>query len=77
MAAEDRYRKLDAGHDLRSDAFRPGGSALRKRRLLMPVANNGEVEIDIPHSTRRIIGRQASIDGVDGSQIYASVFFHS
>ena len=40
------------------------------------LSRGGEVKIDIPHSTRRIIGRQASIDGVDGSQIYASIFFH-
>ena len=33
--------------------------------------------VNIPHVTRRIIGRQASIDGVDGSQTYASVFFHN
>jgi hypothetical protein len=41
------------------------------------LSRGGEVKIDIPHSTRRIIGRQANIDGVDGSQIYASVFFHN
>jgi hypothetical protein len=40
------------------------------------LSRGGEVKIDIPHSTRRIIGRQASIDGIDGSQIYASIFFH-
>ena len=40
------------------------------------LSRRGEVKINIPHSTRRIIGRQASIDGEDGSQIYASVFFH-
>jgi hypothetical protein len=44
---------------------------------IMMLSRGGEVKIDIPHSTRRIIGRQASIDGVDGSQIYASVFFHN
>ena len=36
-----------------------------------------EVNFDIPHSTRRIVGRQASIDGVDGSHTHASVFFHN
>jgi hypothetical protein len=41
------------------------------------LARGGEIKFDIPHSTRRIIGRQASIDGVDGSQTYASVFFHN
>ena len=44
---------------------------------VMMLSRAGEVKIDIPHSTRRIIGRQASIDGVDGSQTYASVFFHN
>ena len=41
------------------------------------LSRGGEVKIDIPHSTRRIIGRQASIDAIDGSQIYASIFFHN
>ena len=41
------------------------------------LSRGGEVMFDIPHSTRRIIGRQASIDGADGSQTYASVFFHN
>jgi hypothetical protein len=41
------------------------------------LSRGGEVKFDIPHSTRRIIGRQASIDGADGSQTYASVFFHN
>jgi hypothetical protein len=44
---------------------------------VLMLARGGEIKIDIPHSTRRIIGRQASIDGVDGSQTYASVFFHN
>jgi hypothetical protein len=44
---------------------------------ILMLSRGGEVKIDIPHSTRRIVGRQASIDGVDGSQIYASVFFHN
>src|SRR5882757_5045989 len=44
---------------------------------VMMLSRGGEVKIDVPHSTRRIIGRQASIDGVDGSQTYASVFFHN
>jgi hypothetical protein len=44
---------------------------------VMMLSQRGEVKFDIPHSTRRIIGRQASIDGVDGSQTYASVFFHN
>jgi hypothetical protein len=44
---------------------------------VLMLSRGGEVKIDIPHSTRRIIGRQASIDGVDGSQTYASVFFHN
>ena len=42
---------------------------------VMMLSRGGEVKIDVPHSTRRIIGRQASIDGVDGSQ--TSVFFHN
>jgi hypothetical protein len=44
---------------------------------VMMLSRRGEVKFDIPHSTRRIIGRQASIDGADGSQTYASVFFHN
>ena len=44
---------------------------------VLMLSRRGEIKFDIPHSTRRIIGRQASIDGVDGSQIYASVFFHN
>jgi hypothetical protein len=41
------------------------------------LSRGGEVNFDIPHSTRRIIGRQASIDRADGRQTYASVFFHN
>ena len=44
---------------------------------VLMLSRGGEVKIDVPHSTRRIIGRQASIDGVDGSHTYASVFFHN
>jgi hypothetical protein len=44
---------------------------------VLMLSRGGEVKFDIPHSTRRIIGRQASIDGGDGSQTYASVFFHN
>jgi hypothetical protein len=44
---------------------------------VLKLSRGGEIKFDIPHSTRRIIGRQASIDGVDGSQTYASVFFHN
>jgi hypothetical protein len=41
------------------------------------LSRGGELKLNIPHATRRIIGRQASIDGADGSQTYASVFFHN
>ena len=41
-----------------------------------PRLRGDEGKIDIPIA-RRIIGRQATIDGVDGSQTYASVFFHN
>jgi hypothetical protein len=44
---------------------------------VMMLSRRGELNFNIPHSTRRIIGRQASIEGADGSQIYASVFFHN
>ena len=44
---------------------------------VLMLSRGGEVKFDIPHSTRRIIGRQTSIDGVDGSQTYASVFAHN
>jgi len=40
------------------------------------LSRRGELKFNIPHSTRRVVGRQASIDGADGSQTYASVFFH-
>jgi len=41
------------------------------------LSRRGEMKFNIPHSTRRIIGRQASIEGVDGSQTYASDFLHN
>jgi hypothetical protein len=41
------------------------------------LSRRGEVKFNIPHATRRVIGRQAGIDGVDGSQTYASVFYHN
>jgi hypothetical protein len=41
------------------------------------LSRKGELRFNIPHSTRRIIGRQASIDGPDGSQTYASIFVHN
>jgi hypothetical protein len=44
---------------------------------VMMLSRGGELNFNIPHSTRRIIGRQASIGGADGSQTYASVFFHN
>jgi hypothetical protein len=44
---------------------------------VLMLSRKGEVNFDIPHSTRRIIGRQASIDGADGSHTHASVFFHN
>jgi hypothetical protein len=44
---------------------------------LFILSRRGEIKMNFPHSTRRIIGRQASIDGVDGSLTYASVFFHN
>ena len=44
---------------------------------VMMLSRGGELKMNLPHSTRRIIGRQASIDGVDGSQTYASVFYHN
>jgi hypothetical protein len=44
---------------------------------VMMLSRGGVIRFDFPHSTRRIIGRQTSIDGADGSQTYASVFFHN
>jgi hypothetical protein len=41
------------------------------------LSRRGEITVNIPYVTRRIIGRQATIGGVDGSQTYASVFFHN
>jgi hypothetical protein len=41
------------------------------------LSRKGELRSNIPYVTRRIIGRQAGIDGVDGSQTIASVFFHN
>lgn len=44
---------------------------------VLMLARDGEINFDIPHSTRRIVGRQAGIDRADGSRTYASVFFHN
>ncbi len=41
------------------------------------LSRRGALKFNIAHSTRRVIGRQASIDGADGSQTYASVFVHN
>src|SRR5579871_4347869 len=41
------------------------------------LSRRGELQFNIPHSTRRVIGRQARLEGADGSQTYASVFFHN
>jgi len=41
------------------------------------LSRRGEIKFNMAHATRRVIGRQAIIDGVDGSQTYASVFFHN
>ena len=41
------------------------------------LSRQGELKFNVPHVTRRIVGRQAIIDGADGSQTYASVFFHN
>jgi len=41
------------------------------------LAQKGELRLDAPHATRRVVGRQAIIDGADGSQTYASVFYHN
>ena len=58
-----------------SDTKESEGNVMAYAVLML--SRGGEVRIDIPHSTRRIIGRQASIEGADGSQTYASVFFHN
>ena len=57
--------------DLSHTEISEGGNVMAY--AVMMLSRGGE----IPHSTRRIIGRQASIEGVDGSQTYASVFFHN
>jgi len=41
------------------------------------LSRKGELKLNLAHATRRIVGRQAIIEGVDGSQTYASVFFHN
>jgi hypothetical protein len=41
------------------------------------LSRKGELRFNIPHLTRRVVGREAGIDGADGSQTYASVFFHN
>ncbi|HLH96215.1 MAG TPA: hypothetical protein VKW08_13960 [Xanthobacteraceae bacterium] len=41
------------------------------------LSRRGELKFNIAHATRRVIGRQASIEGVDGSQTYVSVFVHN
>jgi hypothetical protein len=58
-----------------SDTEESGGNVMAYAVFML--SRGRELKFNIPHSTRRIIGRQASIDGVDGSQTYASVFFHN
>ena len=41
------------------------------------LSRQGELKFNISHATRRVIGRQAIIDGADGSQTYVSVFVHN
>jgi len=41
------------------------------------LSRKGELRLNLAHATRSVIGRQAIIDGADGSQTYASVFFHN
>jgi hypothetical protein len=41
------------------------------------LSRGGELLLNVAHATRRIVGRQARIEGVDGSQTYASVFLHN
>ncbi len=41
------------------------------------LSRGGELKFNLPHATRRVVGRQASIGGADGSQTYASVFYHN
>ena len=40
------------------------------------LSRQGELEFNMPHATRRVVGRQAIIDWADGSHTYASVFLH-
>jgi hypothetical protein len=61
--------------DLSHTEISEGGNVMAY--AVMMLSRGGEIIFNIPHSTRRIIGRQASIEGVDGSQTYASVFFHN
>ncbi len=41
------------------------------------LSRRGELMLNIPHATRRVIGRQARVDAIDGSQTYISVFVHN
>jgi hypothetical protein len=41
------------------------------------LSRRGELILNVTHVTRRIIGRQAIIEGADGRQTYVSVFFHN
>jgi hypothetical protein len=86
LVAARVYSVVQEGGDLKGGAFKVTVADISDTEIsegnlmayaVMMLSRGGEVNFDIPHSTRRIIGRQASIAGEDGSQTYASVFFHN
>jgi hypothetical protein len=74
------YSVLQAGGEFKvtvadmSDTEESPGNVMAYAVFML--SRRGELKVNIPHATRRVIGRQAIIDGADGSQTYASVFFH-
>jgi hypothetical protein len=58
-----------------SDTAESAGNVMAYAVFML--SRRGELKVNIPYVTRRVIGRQATIDGGDGSQTYASIFLHN
>jgi hypothetical protein len=75
------YSVLQAGDEFKvtvadmSDTEESPGNVMAYAVFML--SRRGELKVNIPHATRRVIGRQAIIDGADGSHTYVSVFFHN
>jgi hypothetical protein len=74
------YSALQAGGEFKitvvdmSDTKESGGNVMAYAMFML--SRRGEIQFNIPHATRRVIGRQAIIDEANGSETYVSVFFH-